>query len=191
MKFLNACGKPCVLLAAFLIFCGFSNPFNRHQQPQGETASPKWQILKDDGKYDLILLAKPVKSVRIDKGGISDAIENIPDLKELTANVYFQIEKMEKGRLPKMISPPESKSKQFKRAIEDKDFKKVLLSDYDMHEKQYTRQRFRIAVADPVAAFGFTFWDIFDRDKTYRLYFKKYLNHDTYVMIKSEPLAPA
>lgn len=181
--------KLSVLALGVILLCGFNNPFKREKKTPADAAPPKWQVIEDNGKYDLIFLGKPVKSARINKGGISDAIENIQDLKELTTNVYFQIEKIEKGRLPKVISPPESKSKQFRDALDDKDFKKVLLSDYDMQEKQYDRQRFRIAVADPVTAFGFMFWDVFDREKTYKLYFKKYRNQDTYVMLKSELLS--
>ena len=153
--------------------------------------APSWQQIEDNGKYDLVFRGSPIKSTRISRSTVTDAIENAPGgLKDLTTVVYFKINKMEKGKLPKVVSNPKSKSEQFQDALDEKDFKKVLLSDYDTKPTIYTRQRMRIAVTDPVKVFDFPFWDQFSKEEEFRIFLKKYQTDDTFVMMKSERLVP-
>lgn len=133
-----------------------------------------------------VLEVSPLEIQPIRGGSFSDAVDSLDKLGELKSIIVFKIEKVVSGKLPKIEVEAPFKMDQMKNAIRNKDFKSVILSDYDTAGAEVERQRFRVAVKNPMTVFGFDELSI-PSSSIFRIELARYhKEEDTYVLQKTE-----
>jgi len=137
-------------------------------------------------EYDLILEGVPVEIKPLTKDSAADAIENLPkeELKYLHELVYFEIKKVTRGHVAKLVIEPPSTLSQMKDALDDKNIAGFF--DTNKAPLEIERSRFRIAVRNPMDAMGLN--ESIDMGNVlFRLYFKRYNKESTtYILFYSE-----
>lgn len=140
-------------------------------------------------KYDLVLDGVPFKMKPIRPGSAAEAVEETPDgLRSLRIIVYFKIQKIHAGSLPKLRVEPPSRLSQVQDALKDKDWGTAFFG-LQRQASEFDRKWFRVGVKDPFESFGFSKWADPIPAWTYRLYLRRHeKEEDTYILGKSEKI---
>ena len=145
------------------------------------------KALFPSGNSDVILEATPFKVKGITSESVVDVVEEGLDQVGFdSAVVSFKIDKVSKGEFTKVKFAGPSKFQQMKDAARDRDFWKIIKSDFSDPNGLVDQKLISVAVQNPVKTFGFNSWSD-TGNKRYRLYLQlvpKQIN--TYVLVKNE-----
>ena len=148
---------------------------------------PQRKALLSSDHYDVILEATPFKVKGITSGSVVDVVEEGLDQVGFdSAVVSFKIEKVLRGEFTKVKFAGPSRFQQMKDAARDRDFWKIIKSDFSDPNELVDQKLISIAVQDPVKTFGFNSWSD-PGNKRYKLYLQRVAKQaNTYVLVKNE-----
>jgi hypothetical protein len=140
-------------------------------------------------KYDLLIEGTLRKVKPLGEGSTTDAVEDPKAQSESPqVVVYFAVDKVVTGRLPKVRIEPASKFDQMQDAFQNKEYHRLLLQDFKSTPIETPRRQFRVAVHDSMKTFGIENAEKLEPWK-FRLYCRRYRFEDSsYVMVKAERL---
>lgn len=132
--------------------------------------------------YDVVLYAKPFKVYPLDLGGTSEAVaKTAGEIEKPAAIVVFEVLHVSQGVYSQPVGGP-SIWEQMRTAAKNKDVGGIF--SYTDPKREQTQKLIRIAVADPVATFGFPAWDQ-PSGRRYKIYLQKAKEApDAYYMVK-------
>ena len=145
------------------------------------------KALFSSGNFDVILEATPFKVKGITSESVVDVVEEGLDQVGFdSAVVSFKIDKVVRGEFTKVKFAGPSRFQQMKDAAHDRDFWKIIKSDFSDPNELVDQKLISIAVQDPVKTFGFASWSD-TGNKRYKLYLQRVAKQaNTYVLVKSE-----
>ena len=139
------------------------------------------------GDYDVVLTATPFKVKGVTAESTADAVEEgFTDVGLESAIVLFTIDKVLVGEFTQVRAGGASKLQQMKDAARDRDFWRIVKSDFTDPDEMTEQKWLTVAVQDPKKTFGFETWGT-PKDASYKLYLKRVPDQPkSYILVKSQ-----
>lgn len=147
----------------------------------------KQRALFSSREHDIVLEATPFKVKGITSESVVDAVEaGFAEAGFDSAIVMFKVDKVLTGELAQVKAGGPSRFQQMKDAIRDRDYWKLIKSDFTDPNELIDQKWLSIAVQDPKKTFGFPSWGT-PIEERYKLYLKRDPEQpNSYILVKNQ-----